>query len=155
VAELAGRGIDTLVDGAHAPGMLPLSLRALGAAYYTGNLHKWCCLPKGAAFLFVRRDKQSEIHPAVTSHGKNSPRQHRSRFLIEFDWTGTDDPTAVLVAPVALRFMDALCPGGFVELMAENQQKALAARRLLAAALSLPLPCPDSMIGSLASLPLP
>lgn len=155
VAALSARGIDTLVDGAHAPGMLPLELSALGAAYYTGNLHKWCCAPKGAAFLHVRRDRQAGLHPTVTSHGANSPRRDRSRFLLEFDWTGTDDWTPVLCVPVALRLLGSVLPGGWDELRQRNHALALGARRTLAAALSVPLPCPDDLIGAMAALPLP
>lgn len=155
VSTLQARGIDVLVDGAHGPGMVPIDLNALGAAYYTGNLHKWCCSARGAAFLHVRRDRQAGLHPAVTSHGKNVPRTDRSRFLLEFDWQGSDDYTAMLTVPEALSFMAALRPGGLPQLMAENREKVMAARRLLAADLGVPLPCPDELIGALASLPLP
>ena len=74
VRELAARGIETLVDGAHAPGMLPLNLSTLRPAWYCGNLHKWVCAPKGSAFLWAREDCQETLQPAVISHGNNSPR---------------------------------------------------------------------------------
>jgi isopenicillin-N epimerase len=154
VAALAQRGIDTLVDGAHAPGMLPLELDVLGAAYYTGNFHKWVCAPKGAAMLHVRRDRQADLHPSVISHGYDS-RRSRPPLWEEFDWVGTDDPTAWLCVPTAIRWLGQLLPGGWPALRARNRALLLAGRDIVAAALEVAAPAPDAMLGNLAALPLP
>jgi isopenicillin-N epimerase len=156
VAELQGRrGVDVLVDGAHAPGMTALDLDVLGAAYYVGNLHKWVCAPKGAAFLHVRRDKQPAIAPLSISHGRNSPRTDKRRFQLDFDWAGTDDPSPFLCVPDALAFLDGLLPGGIDALQQHWKRLALAARDLLCDALGVAPPAPDGFVGSLATVILP
>lgn len=155
VEALSSRGVDTLVDGAHAPGMVGINLERMQAAYYTGNCHKWLSAPKGSAFLHVRKDKQDLIRPLVISHGATSPRQDRSRFRLEFDWTGTSDPTSYLSIPAAIDFFANVLPGGWREVEQRNHQLVLEARKILREALGQAVPAPVSMLGSLASIPLP
>lgn len=153
--ELEARGVDVLVDGAHAPGMLPLNLRELNPAYYTANLHKWVCAPKGAAFLWAREDRQATLQPPVISHGHNRPRPGYTPFQDRFDWAGTFDPTPWFCLGEAIRCMGNLLPGGWRELRRRNHELAVKARRVLCERLEVEPPCPEGMLGSMATLPLP
>lgn len=152
--ELEPRGVEVLVDGAHAPGMLPLDLKALGASYYTGNCHKWLCAPKGSAFLYLRRDVRAKVRPLTTSHGANSTRQDRSFLKLEFDWTGTGDPTPYAVIPGCIDFLEGLYPEGAREFMRRNHDLAVWAMEYLCRTFDAPVPCDPDMLGSMATVPV-
>jgi isopenicillin-N epimerase len=120
VAELCAaaraRGLLTVIDGAHAPGQIPLDLDAVGADFYAGNLHKWLCAPKGAAFLHVRPEHHDQLHATVTSWGYAEQVTGHSGFdaylgrsVLErrLQWQGTRDITAFLAVPAAIRFQQA------------------------------------------------
>jgi isopenicillin-N epimerase len=100
-------GILTVVDGAHIPGQVELDLIALDADFYVGNCHKWMLSPKGAAFLYARKEVQEMVEPLVVSWGWSADQTNStgSRFLDLLQWTGTHDPSAALSVPAALQFM--------------------------------------------------
>lgn len=152
---LAARGVETLVDGAHAPGAVPLDIELWRPAYYTGNLHKWVCAPKGAGFLWARPDRQEALRPTVMSHGENTRRPGRSAFHDRFDWPGTLDPTAWLSVPAAIQFGATLFPGGWDEWRDRNHDLAISARALICGRLGLPLPAPNELLATMATIPLP
>lgn len=152
VTALRRRGIDTLVDGAHALGMLRVNVTELGAAYYVGNFHKWLCAPKGAAMLWVRPDRQAAIVPGTVSHGYTS--EPGARFQSLFDWQGTFDPTAWLSVGEAIRFMSTLFAGGLATVQSRNHRVAMLARDALCEAIEQPPPCPENMVGSMVSVPI-
>jgi len=97
-------GILCIVDGAHAPGHIPLDLTDLGADLYTGACHKWLCAPQGSAFLYARREVQECLQPLVISWGWESEKPSDSRFIDHHQWQGTRDLSAVLSVPAAIRF---------------------------------------------------
>ena len=112
IAEARARGIWTVIDGAHVPGHIPLTLDALGADFYAGNCHKWLMAPKGAAFLYVRREWQAQMNPLVISHAWNpdpaAPGAFgNSTFVDALEMQGTRDPAAWLSVPDAIRFRHA------------------------------------------------
>jgi isopenicillin-N epimerase len=139
-------GVPVLVDGAHAPGQIPLDLPALGADWYTGNLHKWAFAPKGTAFLWVSPQQIHDTPPLAVSHG------YRGSLAEAFEWSGTRDPAAWLAAPAGLAFWESQ---GGPSLMAQNRALQEAATRLWEGAFSVRAPAPTRFRAALSALPLP
>jgi isopenicillin-N epimerase len=152
VAEIAHacreKGVLCLIDGAHAPGMIPLNIDEIGADWYTGNLHKWVCAPKGCAFLVASTQTETWTHPETTSH------MHGHGFAEEFDWQGTRDFAPWLTIPTAIEFVCGGFPGGIRE---HNHQLATWAQKKLCLDFGTRSisPIDGSMIGSMATITLP
>lgn len=157
---LAARGVTVMIDGAHAPGQLDLSVDGLdalgeaGVSYYAANFHKWTCAPKGSGCLWVRRDRHAGLHPAVISHGYRA-RPGKNRLHEEFDWCGTDDPSPWLVTPTAIDLVGQTHARGWPGLIEDNHRLAIAARDLLVTRLGVEVVAPEAMLGSMATVILP
>jgi len=155
VEELQSKGIDVLLDAAHGPGIVSLDLNKLQAAYVTGNAHKWLCTPKGSAFLHIRQDRRDLIRPLSISHGASVEGNTNEKIRLEFDWTGTQDPTPWLCIPKSIEFIGSLLDDGWEGVMDHNTSLAIKARDILLDALKTPKLCPDSMIVGLSAVLLP
>lgn len=142
IAPFVARGIRVLVDGAHAPGQIPLDVTALGATWYVGNHHKWMCGPKASAFVV------GEVRPLVTSHGANPHYGPPNRLHAELDWAGTYDPTSQLAVPAAIEAV-AVEGGGWPQVYARNHALALALRDRLGTGVA-----PDDAVGTMAVVPI-
>jgi len=142
------RGVEVLADGAHAPGMIPLDVEKFGVDYYTANLHKWVCAPKGTAVLWVAPPQQSRVHPAVISHNLDQG------LAKEFVWQGTRDLSSWLTAPTAIAFMENL---GWENVMSHNHHLATWAHQMLVDRWKVqPIsPLDGSLLGSMATVRLP
>ena len=157
-AELVQRarqaGIITVIDGAHAPGQIPLDLKTLGVDFYSGNCHKWMCAPKGSAFLYARREMQPLVEPLVVSWGWESERPGSSRFIDEQEWQGTRDIAAYLSVPAAIQFM---AEHDWTRVRRECHELVRAARQRVSELTGLPPVAPDSpeWFSQMAILPIP
>ena len=149
------RGVDVLVDAAHGPGIVPLDIRKLNAAYITGNCHKWICTPKGSAFLHIRDDRREGVKPLTIGHGYSSDLPSAEKFRMEFDWTGTRDPSPWLCIPFAISHIGGLINGGWEKIMNKNHEMAIFGRDILCEALDISPPTPDSMVSSMSSVEFP
>ena len=126
IAELCARikrrnsKTEIFIDGAHSPGHVDTDFSNID--YWTGNLHKWCCAPKGCALLYVRTERQQQLHAPVISHG------YRQGFQEEMWWMGTHDPTAYVCIPEVLKLHE---QWGGKEFRQKNHQLMQEARALI------------------------
>jgi isopenicillin-N epimerase len=146
------KGIDILVDGAHAPGQIAIDLHALRPTYYAASCHKWLGASKGTGFLYADPERQKRIKPVAMSCRTHLSRPERKAFLCDFDYVGTEDPTGNLVLPVAIAHLSAQHPEGLAGLQRRNHETVLAGARLIADAAGVEQPVPESMIASMVSL---
>ncbi|MEO5568183.1 MAG: aminotransferase class V-fold PLP-dependent enzyme, partial [Gemmatimonadaceae bacterium] len=70
IADMAhARGVDVMVDGAHAFAHLEFRIPDLGVDYYGASLHKWLGCPLGTGLLYVKRNKIAGLWPVFAEEG--------------------------------------------------------------------------------------
>ena len=128
-------GVPLLVDGAHAPGALPLNVDEIGADFFAGNLHKWAYAPRGTAILSVAAQWQPEMRALVVSMGD------ADGFPGSVEFAGTQDHTGQLAAPTGWFVLRTLGPE---RVRAHNAALAAYGQQVVGAALRLdPADLPD------------
>jgi isopenicillin-N epimerase len=141
--------VPVLIDAAHAPGMLPVDIDAIGADFWVGNLHKWAYAPRGTAVLAVTPAWRQRIEPLVVSW------EQESGFPLRVEWQATLDYTAWLAAPVGLYTLRTL---GVDRVRAHNAALAAYGQRVVGEALGLQpadLPDPGGPAVAMRLVPLP
>ncbi|HVT22728.1 MAG TPA: aminotransferase class V-fold PLP-dependent enzyme [Mycobacteriales bacterium] len=147
VAAAHERGVPVLVDAAHAPGQIEVDLAEIGADFWVGNLHKWLCSPRAAAYLHVAPQWRDTVRPRVASHG------YADGYREAFDWTGTFDPVTVLAVPAALDFWAAR--GGWEEVRRRQRETVDDGAERVAAALDSHSPIEAQFRAAMRIIELP
>lgn len=161
-AEARRRGILTVVDGAHAPGFLSVSLDAIGADYYGANCHKWLLAPIGSGFLYAAPGALERLQPLQVSWGWRPERarlDERDEFgstprLRVFEFEGTRDFCPWLAIPTAIDFQSDL---GWERIRARIAELTHYVRQRLTGLAGLTPSTPDApgMSGAMVSFRLP
>ncbi|HAY85301.1 MAG TPA: aminotransferase [Chloroflexi bacterium] len=158
VAEICRRardaGILTIIDGAHAPGQIPLNLAEMAPDVYTGACHKWLCAPKGSAFLYARKEVQEWLEPLVVSWGYEAETPSGSQFVDHHEWQGTRDMSPFLSVPAAIDFQR---QHDWDQVRSACHEMVIEARNRIHLITGLPKICPDGpqWLGQMAAIPLP
>ncbi len=147
-------GILAIVDGAHAPGQIPVNLEAIGADIYTGACHKWMLSPKGASFLYARPEVQAWLEPLVVSWGYESDPGFGSgnQFVDYHQWQGTRDLAAFLSVPAAIDFME---DNNWVQVREACHHLAIETRYRIERLTGLSPICGEDWIGQMFTVRLP
>jgi len=145
-AACRARGVAVLVDGAHAPGAIPVDIPALGVDWYSANLHKWAWSPRSCGVLWAAPERQTGLHAPVISWGLDQG------FTAEFDWPGTRDPSPALAAPEGIAFMREL---GVEAVQGYDHALAWQAGQVLTERWGTTLVQEESQIGTMVTVPLP
>jgi isopenicillin-N epimerase len=138
--------VPVLVDGAHAPGAIPVDIRSLGVDWYGANLHKWAHAPRSCGFLWAAPERQAMLHAPVVSWGRDKG------FLHEFEHTPTTDPTSLLAAPDGIALLREWNFDACVDYM---HRLALDAATLLTESWGTSFEVPKAMVGAMVTVPLP
>jgi isopenicillin-N epimerase len=158
-AEARRRGVLTVVDGAHAPAMVPLDLAALGCDFYGGNCHKWLLAPTGSGFLYLGEGGAERLQPLQVSWGWHHDRARADEpdefgstaRLRQFEFEGTRDPCPWLAVPAALAFQEGL---GWEPIRRRNRYLTAHVRERLAR-LPAATPCHPELHGFMTAFRLP
>ncbi|HYN96174.1 MAG TPA: aminotransferase class V-fold PLP-dependent enzyme [Pilimelia sp.] len=148
-AAARAQGVAVLVDGAHAPGMLPVDVGASGADFWVGNFHKWAYAPRGTALLCVAPPWRDRVEPLVVSAA------YEAGFPASLEWQATQDYTAWLAAPTGIYTLRSL---GVDRVRRHNAALAAYGQRVVGEALAVPaadLPHPGDDAVSMRIVPLP
>ena len=138
-----------IIDGAHAPGHIPLNISNLNPDIYVGACHKWMCSPKGVSFLYANKNIQDDIDPLVVSWGYDSDFPSTSKFLDYHQWQGTKDMSAYLSIPFTIKFLE---ENNWIEIRNKCRKMNIWARNEINNLLNKENVCDEKFLGQMSSI---